>query len=256
MREWASALASDAGRLAASRVANEMNIRFKTDGSTVTDIDREVEEFIRERITRQFPDHAVLGEEYGVTGDVSLDTPLWAVDPVDGTANLAAGLGQWGVSIGLIAGGVPVVGALDFPLIGESYAASLGGGATRSGAPLLPLGPGTALHGEELYGICSASVRHTDLRRLSGGKFRIYGSAALHLCYVADGRMKGTQSLGTSLYDVAAGLCVAREVGAVAGWASGAEWSALSMLRKEHDWRDALICAAPETLRTIRASYK
>ncbi len=229
-------------------------VEQKSDGTVVTNIDRAIERFLRERIESKFPDHAILGEEEGGAA-VLTDAPLWAIDPVDGTTNLANGLPHWGVSVGLVENGVPVVGVVAFPLLGETFAGGLGLGATRNNEPLADLGLGGPTEWEQTYAICSSSVRTGDFRRVPA-RLRIFGSAALELCWTAAGFVRGCQSIGTSLYDVAAGLCIAHEVGARAAWLSdGAEWKPASMLDADDAparKRDVLITAPPETLTFLR----
>ena len=254
-RTWTENLVNDAARLAVEMADGDgMNRRQKADGSTVTDIDQAVERFLRDALQKQFPTHAILGEEYGhaaIEGDPN--APLWAIDPIDGTTNLANGLPHWGVSVGLVSGGEPVVGVLSFPRLGETYSAAKNLGATRNGEALAPLPIGGPTEWEDTYAICSTSARSMNFEQVPG-RLRVLGSAALELCWVAAGKVKGCQSVGTSLYDVAAGAVVAREVGAEMGWLSGKRWSASEMAETGPTSYDVLLCAPPHTLHFLRSS--
>ncbi|MFC7625899.1 inositol monophosphatase family protein [Microlunatus sp. GCM10028923] len=78
----------------------------------VTEIDRAIERRVRAVIGAQFPDHALVGEEYGGAAD---GRPCWYVDPIDGTANLANGVPWTSFSLSLVDQGRPVVGAVIDP---------------------------------------------------------------------------------------------------------------------------------------------
>lgn len=218
VRDWAAELTREAGTRAAQMAGGTLNVQSKPDGSLVTDIDRAIEHFLRDAINAKYPDHAVLGEEMGHTGDPH--APLWALDPIDGTTNLANGLPLWGVSVGLVDGDEAVVGCVSFPRIGEFYAGAKGYGVTLNDEPLSPLGPGGPLDWEDAYGSCATGARDFAWRGVPL-KLRVLGSAALEVCWTAAGRLKGCQSTGVSLYDVAAGLCIGGEVGMQARWLSG-----------------------------------
>ena len=247
-REWAEATVREAGaRAKAMWAASDFSVQRKADGSVVTDIDRTIEQWIRGEIAARFPGHAVLGEEFGHDPHADSDAPLWAIDPVDGTTNLANGLPHWGVSLGLVDAGEPVVGALSFPLLDETYVAAKGLGATRNGVALPALPPGGPTTWDDTYGMCSVSIRRVDFRDVPV-RVRVVGSAALELCWVAAGRFRGCQSIGVSLYDIAAGVVVAGEVGATAAWLRDPHpWNATAMLREGRRENDILVTAPPET---------
>jgi myo-inositol-1(or 4)-monophosphatase len=249
---WATELTAEAGRMAVEMLARGTAVHQKADGSTVTDIDRDVERFLRGRIADRFPNHSILGEEYGYDARDRDDAPLWALDPIDGTTNLANGLPVWCVSVGLIVGSEPVLGVVYAPTQNHLYAGAKGGGTTLNGRPLPALPPGGPTTWEDTYSICATSARTMDFSRVPA-RLRVYGSSALELCWLASGSFKGAQSIGTTLYDVAAGLCIAREVGAVAAWLSGDPFDAREMAGRGGR-RDALLCAPPATLAFLRES--
>jgi myo-inositol-1(or 4)-monophosphatase len=85
----------------------------------VTKADREAEEMIRTRIAAAYPDHGVLGEEYGQTPSRSGFS--WIIDPIDGTRSFIAGLPLWGVLIALAHEGRPLIGVMDQPYLGERF---------------------------------------------------------------------------------------------------------------------------------------
>jgi myo-inositol-1(or 4)-monophosphatase len=98
----------------------------------VTEADRAAEVAIRERIGRRYPDHGVLGEEFGWAPGTS---PLtWVVDPIDGTRAFLCGMAQWGTLIALNDGQRPVIGVLDQPYMRERWIGAEGEARFRSAA--------------------------------------------------------------------------------------------------------------------------
>lgn len=86
----------------------------------VTEADRGAETLIRAVITEAFPDHAVIGEEWGSTGDSDY---TWIIDPVDGTRAFISGAPVWGTLIGFAHQGVAIAGLMSQPFIGETFLA-------------------------------------------------------------------------------------------------------------------------------------
>ena len=105
----------------------------KGDGSPVTQADREAELLIRERLALRFPDHAVLGEEFGETNAGA--RVRWILDPIDATRSFMRGIPLYGVLIGVEVDGDATVGVCHFPPLRETVAAGLGLGCTWNGRP-------------------------------------------------------------------------------------------------------------------------
>ena len=247
-RDFAISLAGEAAERARTMVRAGFSTDTKANGTVVTDIDHAIERFLRDEISAAYPAHAILGEEFGQTGVVSPDVPLWCLDPVDGTTNLANGLPLWCISIGVVETDETVAGVINAPLLGDVYAGAKGCGATRNGVPLPMLATGGVIAREEAYIVCGTTARRMDFSR-SQAKLRILGSAALDLCFVAAGQAKGCQCACTSLYDVAAGLCIAGEVGAQSVWLeSGAAYHPMAHLSAGADCAVTLLTAPAATL--------
>jgi inositol-phosphate phosphatase / L-galactose 1-phosphate phosphatase / histidinol-phosphatase len=109
-------------------------VEDKADESPVTIADRETEEHIRNAIFARFPDHGILGEEFGESG--SRDGYVWVVDPIDGTRSFICGVPVFGMLLGVMRDGVMQAGVIRMPALGECYAGSSGGRATLNGAPI------------------------------------------------------------------------------------------------------------------------
>src|SRR4029079_18017651 len=99
-------------------VFRKCTISFKSDGTEVTEADRRAEEAMRTRIEKHFPQHRILGEEFGGSREAMHD-PLWVLDPIDGTTSFAIGLPIFGTLIAYLEGGEPQVGVIHFPGFGE-----------------------------------------------------------------------------------------------------------------------------------------
>jgi len=96
----------------------------------VTEADKGAETVIRDVIARHFPDHAIIGEEWGKTGDGRYS---WIIDPVDGTRAFITGAPVWGTLIGFAIDGVAVAGLMSQPFIGEEFLAVPGRSTYRRG---------------------------------------------------------------------------------------------------------------------------
>ena len=103
----------------------ETGLRF----DPVTDADRAAERAMRQLIEQEFPEHGILGEEFGETPARS--GYQWVIDPIDGTRAFIAGLPSWGVLIALAFEGQPIIGVMDQPYLEERYR-GFPGGATVS----------------------------------------------------------------------------------------------------------------------------
>jgi myo-inositol-1(or 4)-monophosphatase len=114
--------------------------RAKGDRDMVTDLDIEIERAVRASLAQDAPRVAFLGEEENQAGGTGGLT--WALDPIDGTANLVHGLPLFAVSLALVRDGSPVIGLIDLPLLGRRYSAVKGKGAQLNGQPLHVSGTG------------------------------------------------------------------------------------------------------------------
>jgi myo-inositol-1(or 4)-monophosphatase len=97
----------------------------------VTAADRAAENAIRALIRSNFPDHGIIGEEYG--RERTDAEYVWALDPIDGTKSFISGMPTWGTLIGLMRFGEPVFGMMHQPFTGERFSGD--GGAARFRGP-------------------------------------------------------------------------------------------------------------------------
>jgi myo-inositol-1(or 4)-monophosphatase len=186
----------------------------------VTEVDRAAERFLVEQLHTRRPGDAVLGEE-GAARDGSTGI-RWLLDPIDGTVNFLYGVPMFAVSIAAERDGKELVGCVHNPISGETFMAVAGGGAWLGQRRLTATGPASSLaHAVLGTGFSyDAGRRAGQGRVLAGvlprvGNVRRLGSAALDLCFVAAGRLDAYYEQGLAPWDMAAGLLVAREAGAV-----------------------------------------
>lgn len=96
----------------------DFKIESKQDSSPVTIADKQTEETLREMIMKEFPDHGIIGEEYGAYNPKAAYT--WVIDPIDGTKSFIAGTPLFGTMIALVNNGNPILGIINFPILDET----------------------------------------------------------------------------------------------------------------------------------------
>ena len=129
--DFAREIAFSAGKVGLGWFRRPVTVGLKQDHSPVTEADRAVEEYLRSRIHRSYPGHAILGEEFGREG--AAGAPVWVVDPIDGTRSFITGLPIWGTLIALVQDGLPCLGVIHVPATAETWHARRGGGAHFTG---------------------------------------------------------------------------------------------------------------------------
>ncbi|WP_344422216.1 inositol monophosphatase family protein [Pseudonocardia ailaonensis] len=196
---------------------------MKGDRDPATEVDYAVEDEVRRYLRAMAPDVAFLGEEGGHSGRSDAEF-TWALDPIDGTVNFMHGLPLCAVSLALISGSRPVLGVVDVPFLDLHYSAVAGGGAFRgsqqvSPAPLQSLGSAVVAVGDYAVGVGSVEknadrIRITQRLAENVERVRMFGSAAIDLVWVAEGRIGASVMLSNNPWDTAAGVLIARESGA------------------------------------------
>jgi myo-inositol-1(or 4)-monophosphatase len=230
----ADEVAREAARLVVDARPDTLGVGAKsTPTDVVTEMDQRSQDLILARLVAARPGDGVHGEEEGgVTGTTGI---TWLVDPIDGTVNYLYALPPYAVSVAAVVGDVttpgawaPVAGAVVNAATGEVFTGRVGGGAwltepsgsrrrlRASGCSDLSralVGTGFSYAAEvrslQARGLLEVLPRVRDIRRA--------GSAALDICSVAAGRLDAYYESGVQAYDMAAGLVVATEAGALVG---------------------------------------
>lgn len=197
--------------------------RLKGRADFVSAVDEEAQEAILSLIRARHPDHLILAEEDDAPPDLPQDdTPLWVVDPLDGTTNFLHGHPMHAASVAVTVGGRPVAGAVVSGPLGQRWWARRGGGAWRNGQPIHVAAAAPMSH--TLIGTGFPFKAMHELDRFRAALARVLaatagvrrgGSAAIDLAYVADGRFDGFWEYSLSPWDVAAGILLIEEAGGV-----------------------------------------
>ena len=214
--DFAIEAAWQAGRLTLQYFQSTFDVDLKYDESPVTIADRGAEELLRRLIMARFPDHAIVGEEFGA--DHNAGAPFrWILDPIDGTRSFIRGVPLYATLVGLEIEGEMAVGVANFPALNELVSAATGLGATWNGRPCHVTdtsdlsravvcytdGQGFAKHGKgEPWSKIVAAVQTT----------RGWGDAYGH-CLVATGRADAMFDPIMSVWDCAALVPILQEAG-------------------------------------------
>jgi myo-inositol-1(or 4)-monophosphatase len=208
---------------------HRLDVRPKGQNDFVTEIDMQAERDIIETIHKHYPDHAILAEESGQSGDNEF---VWVIDPLDGTTNFMHGFPQFAVSIGVQRRGRMEHGVVYDPLRQELFTASRGEGAQLDGKRIrvsTHIGLERALVGtgfpyrQNIQWLDHYLAMMKAVMQATAG-IRRPGAAALDLAYVAAGRLDAFWEIGLSPWDTAAGTLLITEAGGMVGTLSGAEY--------------------------------
>ena len=219
-------VARDAGDLATRGFRKPQAIKHKGPIDVVTDFDLASEELIRRRLSAQTPHIPIVAEEQGGARGQGL---TWYVDPIDGTTNYAHGHPCWSVSIGLAAGSACLAGVVVAPALGIWWTGSVASPSVRNGEPCRV--SGCASLEQALLATGFPYDRQTSddnnfapfvamQQRVLG--IRRCGSAAIDLCFVADGTYDGYWECKLSPWDWVAGVAVVLAAGGTVTDLSGA----------------------------------
>ena len=127
--------ASDLAREEIMPRFRDVAVEWKGDGSPVTEADRSAERVIRGVLETEYPDFALLGEEYGGV-ERAEGQHGWIVDPIDGTISFARGIPLFGTLIALVDDAGSQLGLIDLPALDERFTGRAGGGCLRNGVPV------------------------------------------------------------------------------------------------------------------------
>ncbi len=260
IESFAVELARGGGARVQSALATEVTVRHKTAAlgekparDPVSNVDRETETWLRERIASRYPSHGVIGEEFD---DASTDSDfVWCLDPIDGTTNFVHAFPMFACSIGVLHRGQPVAGAVwcstSHELRPGVYHARDGGGLRFEDHSLRRRPPVEGVVCR-LTGEPGGAI-DCDLPR----DRRATGSAAIECALVAAGSMRWAMFGRVHIWDVAGGLALARASG-LECWTRGERgWTAFSSFsapagRGLRDWRQPLLLASVEDAELLR----
>ncbi|RKT57174.1 inositol monophosphatase family protein [Saccharothrix australiensis] len=220
------------------RTSRPQTVIEKTDRDTYTDVDVRIEQEIRAHLAEATPEIGFIGEEEGRSDQAADSEYVWGLDPIDGTANFVHGVPLSGVSVALLRGDRAVVAAISLPYSDLHYTAAEGRGAYVNGRQIrtsttteLPksmiaigdyaLGDHAAEENRQRIALTAALAAEVE-------RIRMFGSAAHDLVWLAEGRIDGAVILSNKTLDLAAGILIAREAGALVLDSSGDDHTASS----------------------------
>lgn len=214
----AEKLARGAGKILSAGFLKNKDIKYKGRIDPVTEFDIKSEKYIIAQIQKAFPSHSILTEE-GSSIDNNSDF-CWVIDPLDGTVNYAHRLPSYAVSIALQYKNESIVGVVYAPELNEFFSAVIGQGAFLNKKKIKVssekklerslLATGFAYNISTLkknnLGLFARMMKHAQA-------VRRFGSAALDICWVADGRFEGFWEFNLAPWDSAAGIIILTEAG-------------------------------------------
>ena len=215
----------------ASDELERIDVQEKNVNDFVSDVDRNAEREIIYHLRKAYPEHAILGEESGLSGDENAEY-RWVIDPLDGTTNFLRGIPHYAVSIACLYRGKLEHAVIVDPVRREEFTASRGRGAQLNGRRIR-VSSRTSLDGA-LLGTGIPFKDHCDqhlgaysksLEVLAGqcAGIRRAGAAALDLAYVAAGRLDAFWEIGLAQWDMAAGALLVREAGGLVADINGSD---------------------------------
>jgi myo-inositol-1(or 4)-monophosphatase len=215
--DLAIAAARAAGALIRSNFGTPLNVNALEAHDIKLELDVQSQALITGMVLKEFPDHAIYGEE-GLAGNQE-SAFHWIIDPIDGTVNFFYGIPHFCVSIALREAGTIILGVIYDPMREELWQVRKGGPALLNGKPIA-----VSKRSEISEAMLSVGFSKTKTTIASGlplfqdlvyraRKCRLMGSAALDMAYVASGRLDGYIEQSVSLWDIAAGIVLVEAAG-------------------------------------------
>jgi len=213
-------LAESVGQHLVAALASVRTIATKsTSTDLVTEMDTWAERTLVAGLLAARPADGIMGEEGADIAGTS--GVVWSIDPIDGTVNFVHGMPGFNVSMGARVDGETVAAVVVSPLHGDTFTATLGGGAARNDEPIqcsaltdlrravvgTGFGYDPARRRRQADVLAAVIPQVADVRRV--------GAAALDLCWVACGRLDAYWEVGLNDWDHAAGALIATEAGAI-----------------------------------------
>lgn len=207
------------------------SVMQKSHFDLVTDIDINIEKYLSEEILKKYPDDKIHGEETSSTQ--ALTGRTWVIDPIDGTCNMARDICLHGVQCALFTDTAPVLGVIYLPHTDEMFYATVGGGAYRNGEKIavnasVTLNNVIASMGDYSHMNSEIAKRQHDSMGFlypKIAKIRMFGAACFDFAYVAMGKTDCTVVITKNLWDIAPGVIICKEAGAVVRNLEGEEYS-------------------------------
>ena len=234
------------------RQLNEIDNKYTVGFDPVTEADRAAERAIRSVIGEEFPDHGILGEEYGAHN--TDQSHVWVIDPIDGTRAFISGLPVWGTLVGLTIDGDAKAGMMSQPFTGELYFSDGKGSYLSHGsAPLrtLKTRDTTALSEATVFTTTPSlfkNEKYEGFKRLqSQARLTRYGVDCYAFAMLASGFADVVIETGLQPYDIVALIPIIEQAGGVITQINGGP---------AEEGGDVIAAATPELHKIAIATYQ
>jgi len=206
----------EAGRIALAYFAKPaLDHSYKIDNSIVTAADLAIEDFLRSKIKAEFPEHAIIGEEYDPESGNEF---AWILDPIDGSAPFFWNIPTWCISIGITKNLQPYMGFVYVPLTGDFYS-SIDNTSCLNGQIIRAASVET-ITAESAFCISTRAFNKFTLEDYEGMVFAL-GSGIFNNMMVARGVVIGALSISPSIWDLAAAVKIVQGSGAKINYLNG-----------------------------------
>lgn len=211
---------------------DRVQIKQKSLNDFVSTVDTESEQIIINEVQNYYPNHKIITEEEGHLGNEESKV-TWLIDPLDGTTNFLRGIPHFAISIACIVNGKIEHAIIYDPIKNEEFSASRGHGALLNNRRIRCsqqsklsgslVATGIPFSGKRLDNIDKFTKTMTSILEQQTCGIRRLGSAALDLAYLAVARYDGFWEQGLAPWDIAAGMLIAKESGAMISDFNGSE---------------------------------
>lgn len=222
----------EAGEILKEGFYTKKDVTFKAKKDLVTKYDVGIENFLKEKFSKEFSDFNIIAEESD-NSKIEFNNSI-IIDPIDGTTNFVNGVPHTAISVGVYKDKKPYIGIVYNPILNELYEAKIGEGAFLNGKrltvsaendfqkALISTGfPYTSGTNEDDLNDVIKKIKDIlplcqDIRRL--------GSASIDLCMVARGTYEGYYEMNLKAWDVSAGILILTEAGGKVSSIDGSEY--------------------------------
>jgi myo-inositol-1(or 4)-monophosphatase len=201
------------------RTSLSIDNKSASDFDPVTEADRAAEAVMRRLIKANFPQHGIVGEEFGNEHEDA--DYVWVLDPIDGTKSFIAGFPIWGTLIALLHKGTPVFGMMHQPYIGERFLGDNGSAnySGPSGERKLTVRRCTSLKEATAYTTSPLLMKEDDRARFqrieAAAKLTRYGGDCYSYCMLAAGHLDLVVETELKAYDIAALIPIVTGAGGI-----------------------------------------
>ena len=197
------------------------DVRQKSAFDLVTEVDVNIEKFLTEAILQAFPGDKIHAEEMSSSQEITDRT--WVIDPIDGTCNFAHDIPTYGIQCCLFDGGEPRMAVIYLPCQQEMYTAIEGGGCFLNGKQVFVDKSVTADRAVISVGDFTHKCDRLAAQQYKAvgylyprvAKLRMYGAASVDYAWFVSGRLAATVFTTRNLWDIAPGILMSREAGAI-----------------------------------------